>query len=577
MTVLSKPMQRLPAVLLFLLALIGSASAQTGPSIDVQRVLPTLPGLPGSAAPPSQIGVPAPPPNTSQPQGNHARFLLKAVRIEGATVFDTADLATALGDMVGRVVSLAEIEAARQTMTRRYVDAGYINSGVLIPQQDASDGTVVFQVIEGRLTAVTVAPSEAGVRFGRLKAAYIERRLMGSPGQILNVNQLQDRFALLLEDPNVIRLRGNLQPGNKLGEAVLFVEAESAKPVSASVTLGNVDTVSTGPFGPTFTFDVRNMAGWGDALALKLSGGEGRRRGSARFSAPITSSDITPYIEVEYAESQVIEAPFDALDITNTFRRAAVGVDIPVFRTPNQRFGIGFSLETKESDTQLLGAPLPPVGIDDETINVTVARFTQEFTDQRTNQILALRSSFGFGLPILGASDGAGGDVPDSAFVTWLGQAQYVRRLSERLRLVARGQVQLASGPLFATEQLALGGLDTVRGYRKNAAVNDNGAFASLELPLRLDPTKVIPSLPAGLRGPIEIAPFIDAGVSWSRRSDTNRTVLAGAGAALRWQPNPNLSVGLTYAHPLRNLDRPLGESDLTDEAFYFTITLSYN
>jgi hypothetical protein len=52
---------------------------------------------------------------------------------------------------------------------------------------------------------------------------------------------------------------------------------------------------------------------------------------------------------------------------------------------------------------------------------------------------------------------------------------------------------------------------------------------------------------------------------------------LAGIGAALRWQPNQNVAIGLTYAHPLRNLDRPLGESDLTDEAFYFTVTLSYN
>jgi hemolysin activation/secretion protein len=199
-------------------------------------------------------------------------------------------------------------------------------------------------------------------------------------------------------------------------------------------------------------------------LALKFSGGEGRKRASGRLSAPITASDITPFIEAEYAESNVVEQPFDSLNIANTFRRAAIGVETPIYRTPNRRFGLGLSFEIKESATTLSGIPLPPVGFDEDTINVSIARFTQEFTDQRTDQIVALRSSFAIGLPILGASAGRDGDGPDATFVTWLGQAQYVRRLSEQWRLVAKAQAQFASGPLFATEQLAIGGVDTVRG-----------------------------------------------------------------------------------------------------------------
>ncbi len=554
--------------------LCGGAVAQTSPSFDLQRPLPALPSLPERAAPPDRLQVAPPAQPDARPAA--ARFLLKAVRIEGATVFRPSELEAELGDMVGRVVSLAEIEAARQAMTARYIDAGYVNSGVLIPQQDASGGTVVFRVVEGRLTDVVVNRAQAGRAVGEVNPAYIKRRLLGQADEILNIHALQDRFAQLLDDPNIARLRGDLQPGAAPGEAILLVEAESVRPVSASASLDNSNTVSTGAIGVALAFEVRNLAGWGDRLALTFGGSEGRRRASARVSTPVTTSDITPYIEVEYAESEVVEQPFDALGITNAFRRAAIGVDAPVYRTPGQRVSLGASFEVKESDTQLLGLPLPPSGVDDETINVSVLRFSQDFTDQRTDQIIALRSSFGIGVPLFGASDGVGSDSPSSVFITWLGQAQYVRRLSERLRLVAKAQTQLASGPLFATEQLAIGGLETVRGYRKNAAVNDNGAMGSIELPVRVDPAKWMPSLPTALRGPIEIAPFVDAGVSWSRRSDRSRTTLAGVGAAPRWQPNPYVSLGLTYAYPLRTLERPLGESDLTDEAFYFTFTLTY-
>lgn len=62
---------------------------------------------------------------------------------------------------------------------------------------------------------------------------------------------------------------------------------------------------------------------------------------------------------------------------------------------------------------------------------------------------------------------------------------------------------------LDALEQFTLGGLYSVRGYRQDLLLTDNGVFASAEvrLPiLRVDSVK----------GVLQVAPFVDFGVGWN-------------------------------------------------------------
>ncbi len=60
------------------------------------------------------------------------------------------------------------------------------------------------------------------------------------------------------------------------------------------------------------------------------------------------------------------------------------------------------------------------------------------------------------------------------AFFSWRGQAQYVRLLAPNTLWVIRSDLQFASKATFPIEQFALGGLDSVRGYRQNFLLTDN-------------------------------------------------------------------------------------------------------
>jgi hemolysin activation/secretion protein len=101
-------------------------------------------------------------------------------------------------------------------------------------------------------------------------------------------------------------------------------------------------------------------------------------------------------------------------------------------------------------------------------------RFFQEWIQSKSRKVIATRSQFSFGTNAFNATINK--SSPDSRFFTWRVQGQWVRLLSPNTLLV-RGDVQFADRALIPREQFGLGGLGSVRGYRQDFLLTDNGAL----------------------------------------------------------------------------------------------------
>ena len=104
------------------------------------------------------------------------------------------------------------------------------------------------------------------------------------------------------------------------------------------------------------------------------------------------------------------------------------------------------------------------------------------------------------------------------------------RRLDTRqIELLLRFDIQLSTEPLLALEQIAFGGRFSVRGYRENRMVRDNGALISLE-------TRIPVIRNRRWAEYIQLVPFLDAGWGWQTRGDTpSPKNLTSIGLGLRW------------------------------------------
>ncbi len=86
------------------------------------------------------------------------------------------------------------------------------------------------------------------------------------------------------------------------------------------------------------------------------------------------------------------------------------------------------------------------------------------------------------GIHALGSTPYNKSGYPGSEYFAWLGQAQYTYRVSNGCsQLLLRGNVQLSNAALLPLEKIAIGGVGTVRGYRENYRVRDEGYNVSLK------------------------------------------------------------------------------------------------
>ena len=112
-----------------------------------------------------------------------------------------------------------------------------------------------------------------------------------------------------------------------------------------------------------------------------------------------------------------------------------------------------------------------------------------------------------------------------------------------------------------------VGGVDTVRGYRENQLVRDNGVVGSLELRFPL-----LPESTGEAR--MRMAPFFDFGRSWNDRSTSGEKNLASAGLGLLLDYR-QFSARLYWGHGFNDTDNGGLGNDLQDDGVHFSLSLS--
>jgi hemolysin activation/secretion protein len=155
---------------------------------------------------------------------------------------------------------------------------------------------------------------------------------------------------------------------------------------------------------------------------------------------------------------------------------------------------------------------------------------------------------------------------PDSQFLAWRGQWQYVRLLAPKTLMVLRSKVQLPGGELLPLEQFGIGGLDTVRGYRQDAVLADSGIFGSAELWYPIVRT-------GNKQGVLQVTPFVDFGHVWANsggRATLEADTLVSAGLGLRWQYGQRWNARGCRGIPL--IDVKSSDQSWQERGLYFSI-----
>lgn len=512
------------------------------------------------------LDIPTPPP-IAPSQDIPDTIVVERFEFLGNTVFSDEELAAATAAYINRPITIDELYDARSIVNQRYLDAGYATSGAFIPPQLLQERVVVVQVVEGTLEAIDIRGLD------RVNDAYVRSRIELAATTPLNVDQLLEGLRLLQLDPLIENLSAELAAGPRLGTSLLTVNVIEADTDDVFVQVDNNRSPSVGSDRVQLSLQELNVAGAGEAIDFSYEHTEGSDALDATARFFLNPRDGTLEFSTGVSRGEIVEAPFDELNINANGNFLELTYRQPIVRTPTEELALGVTASRQEVQSrislpEIAGGDIPLTlggANEDGFTRVTALRFFQEWTQQSDRQVLAVRSQFSLGLDALGSTVNDDGRA-DSRFLAWRGQTQFVRLLAPDTLLLLRSDLQLADDSLMSLEQYGLGGQQTIRGYRQDVLLTDSALLASAEV--RLPILRI-----RELEGVLQVAPFIDFGTAWNvDLEDPDPQTLVGIGAGLVWRQE-RLTARLDIGIPLVEVEAR--ERTWQENGVYFSIVFN--
>jgi len=503
-------------------------------------------------------------------------IFIKGFDFKGNTVFSDEELREVLVDYVDRNVTIEELESARKALSFHYINNGFATSGALLPDQEVQGGRVFFQLLESRLSGIEIEHVGKKRLYDFMIRAHLKSRLSDP----FNINDLQDSINLLNQNPTIRKTDAELRATGVRGESILELQVKENNPWDATLLFENHRSPSIGAERLSVLLANHSLLGFGDRLSVSygITSGELRHLGasevdhvelsewnniSASYTIPLNGWGTTLSVGASKSDSVIIEDALAVLDIRSRSTSYFLELRHPLYKTLSDEYFFSLKGERKKSRTFLGGQTYSfSDGAEDGVSCVTVIRAALRGTHRTTSQVFSGRLALNVGIDALGATTHQG-ELNDGRFISFQAQGQYVRRVGEKNhRLIVKGNSQLTEDRLLSLEQFSIGGSQSVRGYRENKFLRDQGVTGSVEFRYVLWANKEE-------RPVLELAPFYDVGYAWKAdpAPDAEGLESVGVGALFHWKEKIDLEV--YWGHALRKFDP---SSDLQDSGWHFSL-----
>ncbi len=453
-----------------------------------------------------------------------------------------SQVTSAANAFLGNVVTLASLDSMTRAMVLAYRDAGMPVVNVVVPPQDISNGVIQVVAVVGRLGKLAVTGETAMPEYYTEGFPLAEGDVI-SEGAVLG--QLRWKSRRLYRRVDAI-----YEPGAAFSQTDITLQVTETKPWSVFAGIDN--TGSKDSVGELRIFGGFTMADPSTDHEL---------------SYQYTTSEDGPDALSAHVLSYILPV-WNWTDFQLTGAYVTTGTDDTIFASDGTSMQFGgtfitqlprhhayswearYGFEYKSSDNNLEFGGTPVTGNETE-----IGQFHFQLNGQRGDSRSATNVYGG----VWYSPGNMFGDDTDEAYAGTRTNADanyaYVRAgidhtifLPGDFRFVAQGDVQLADGRLLPSEQIYVGGSNTVRGFDENSLHGDNGAVGRFELY-----TPGVSLLGSGTANEDQLRffAFYDIGAvennsPFDAAADVDGSI-AGSGIGLTYQVRENLSAEIAY------------------------------
>ena len=459
------------------------------------------------------------------------------IEIVGNSIFNDSELKKILNLSPGTQISLEKLQEVQKNIDLYYVENGYMNSGSFLLPQGISQGKATIQVVEGILERIEIKGADG------LSERYLKSQLPPE-GKPLNVNQVIESIKRLRDNPLINKINGEIVE-QAVGENVLLLNVVERSPVAVTVGVNNAYSPSIGSFGGKVQLTHNNLFGFQDRFQIERSQTEGLTRMGGSYSVPFNQKDGRITLSYTNADSTIIEEEIEDLEIKGDSESFLLSVQQPVILSENENLNLVLAVQYLDSETFVLSDLSFAFvdGLENGESKITTLQFAQIYTKRGDASLFLVQSQFNVGLDVFDATKTPQGI--DGIFWNWQGSIQSIATLnrSSETLLVTQINLQLTPDKILPNKQITMGGVGSVRGYRSNLAVADNGIMGTIEVRLPIF---------RGNWGKLSLAPFLDTGTVWNNdRETTGSNTFASVGLGLQIQLANSVEARIDFGLPL--------------------------
>lgn len=455
-----------------------------------------------------------------------------------------------LAGYVGKPISFKKLQEALGTINTFYISRGYFLARAILPAQDLPDGIVRIAIVEGNLGDVIIQ----GNKF--YKTDFIRSHFACEFKGVINYHRLLKSLLLLNSYPD-LSVKAVMQKGKLPYSVDLVLTVEDKRPLHFSMDYNN--------FGSRFVS--RNMTGLGmeysnlflggDKITLRETNGwsvKNLKYGSIGYAAPVHASGTT--VGVSYAQSEFdVQKEFRKLDAHGESNTISLELNQPLKRSFTGSLDASVGFDAKHAKNYLLGA----ISTEDK-LRILRAGVSGDRLDTVFRGRDFMNVTLSQGLSTMGASKkndskasriGAGGEFTKAN----IDLARY-QQLPWNNILMVKLTSQFTDDILPVSEQFAIGGANTVRGYPQAEHLGDYGEVVNVEVsrPMDLYGEHPFPFVHKNVKDVVRIAGFFDYGQTHLKNPQVGEKKshsIAGAGAGLRFDFGQNLNAKLDVGFPV--------------------------
>lgn len=403
------------------------------------------------------------------------KIAVKSIRIGGGKTFGEAELQTLVAHAVGQELTLADLAAVAQRITRHYRDAGYLLARAYLPTQDIKDGVVEIAVLEGRLGKLRIENGSS------LANATVVARLADIKENQALEGAALERELLLLNDLPGVEVRSTLKPGASVGTTDLDIQLTDRSPYSGSLELDNFGNRYTGDMRLGGSLAVGNLFGLADTLAMRALTAEGMDYSRIAWQAPVGHAGTqlgAAYSDMRYR----LGRDFAGLKAHGTATIVSLYALHPFQRGRAANLNGQINHDSKRlNDAIDFTATITAKMLDVWTVGISGNRVDGLLGGGLSNLSVAYTAGHLKLDPASQVLDAAGHRTAGNYDKLILSLAR-LQALANGINLYASFQAQQAGKNLDTAEKMTLGGAQAVRAYPQGEAPADDAWLASLEL-----------------------------------------------------------------------------------------------